>query len=102
MDEVDAGSLREPRQQHLLTADPLHAIGRPNGYLDLFDQLSPRAWPGVAVDERREPRSRRCRCHERRNRLARRNLHTTGFARDEKDQIEPYVHGSGPAYLQVL
>jgi hypothetical protein len=87
MDEVDPGALGQAGQQQLLATHPFEAVGDANRHLDLGDQLAPRPRSGVAVHKRGETHAGRCGRDERRNRLARGDLHPTGLAGNEEDQV---------------
>jgi hypothetical protein len=99
--EVDFRAHGERRQQRLLAEHPLHAVARAHRHGDERQQLTQLVYTrgavarlagrGLAVDERREAHPVGCGGEQRRDQLARSNLHPAGLARNEEDQVQPDV-----------
>ena len=93
--ELDARARGEQGQQRLLAEHPLRAVARVHGDGHGRQQLAPGPSPAAAASRltkavKRSPGGRRG--EQRGDQLARDDLHATGLARHEEDQVEPDVH----------
>jgi hypothetical protein len=89
--QVDPGVPGQARKVLLLAAHPLGAAGRPHGDDDRLEQLAERIAGGLAIHERGEARVRRSGGEQRRQQLARRDLHSPGLAGHQEDQVQADV-----------
>ena len=85
----------EHRQERLLSEHPLCAAAGVDGHGDGRQQLAPGSVAGgcrLAIDEGGEAHVGGRRRQQRGDQLARSDLHATGLARHEEDQVEPDAH----------
>ncbi len=94
--EVDAGVGCQPRQASLLAEHPLDAVARVHRHGHRWQRLPPRpfAGGGLAVDERGEARTLGRLREQRRDQLSRVDLHPSGLAGNQEDEVQTDVHRS--------
>jgi hypothetical protein len=93
VDELHARPARQPGQQLLLAAHPLHSAAGVDGDLDHVADLvpGPARRARLAADERRQPQLGAL-ASERPQQLARVDLHAALLAGDEEDEVQADVH----------